>query len=207
MSARGHAKKKPSSSSSSSGTPPWTPADAARALAKVKLTIVDETTVICRVGKNSLAEAVKGNVSRNGTAKEGKVIWANVLKRNGCKLPLPGCEPGKLEGSDHAADVFLPYDVPAAIHKLVGTKDEAAFFADDIFVASVKDLMRKCGLLDFARLDAVVEGVATRINEQREQLEIFRIPALRDEGAEFARMRLFKDDDGLTLISAHNQVD
>lgn len=188
---------------------PWTPEKAAFALGNVKVTPFDATTGLRCVGKNSLAEAIKGNISRTGTTKEGKVIWINILKRDNCQLPLPDIYSAKLEGGDRAADVFEAQDVPDAVHKLVGAKDATDFFGSALFVAALKQCMERCGLRDLSTLDQVVAEVAARASKTQEQLEIFKIPELlqSEEGSEvFAQMRLYKDDDGLMLISAHNQI-
>ena len=153
---------------------PWTPEKAAFALGNVKVTPFDATTGLRCVGKNSLAEAIKGNISRTGTTKEGKVIWINIIKRDNCQLPLPDIYSAKLEGGDRTADVFEAQDVPDAIHKLVGAKDAVDFFGSALFVAALKQCMERCGLRDLSTLDQVVAEVAARASKTQEQLESSR---------------------------------
>ena len=182
-------------------------AHAAAKLCEVKISPLKDGGQRC-VGKNSLAEAVKGIGSRSGKPIRGAVVWQNCLQRDGCRLPVPAIVEETADGQ--AWSVFEASDVPAAIHKLVGARDAPAYFLDCDFMAQLKALLAKCGIPDTtASIDAVLGTMNATQAERQRQLQAFGVPELCGDGSGGAASftpRLC-DYNGETLISAIDELD
>ena len=175
----------------------WTIRKATEALAAVRLTPPDDDG-LRGVGKNSLAEAIRGS------STTGVDTWKNVMRRV-CALPVPETSKCALEQSSQQADVFEARDVPLAIHKLLGAKEALVWFLDRDFIAEVKALVTRCGSSDFSKLDDVIAAVEAVLRDREEQMAAFQVPALREE-AVTASMRLHKTEEGRVLISVHDEL-
>ena len=151
-----------------------------------------------RVGKNSLAEAIRGS------STSGLDTWKNVMRRD-CVLPVPETTKYALEQSSQQADVFEACDVPLAIHKLLGAKEALVWFLNQDFLAAIRALVTRCSSLDFSKLDDVIAAVEAVLRDREAQMAAFQVPALREEAAS-ASMRLHKTEEGRVLISVHDEL-
>jgi hypothetical protein len=151
-----------------------------------------------RVGKNSLAEAIRGS------STTGAQTWNNVQRRD-CALPVPETTKYALEQSSQQADVFVASDVPLAIHKLLGAKEALVWFLDQDFIAAVRALVARCGSSDFSKLEGMISAVEAVLRDREAQMAAFQVPALREDAAT-ASMRLHKTEEGRVLLSVHDEL-
>jgi hypothetical protein len=133
--------------------------------------------IICsRLSNVELSEA-HGDLGGGGLRAVGRASLAEKVKGGSCTLPMPETEfYGNLQGDQQQQQqmvpLLLPNQVPAAIRKLLGRKESAAFLAHPDGRGAVLALLQRCGLEDPLSDDVIRESFESAMEEaEAEDLE------------------------------------